>query len=103
MMVAGGWGWQTLGSSVCGSLWKPWANHEEDRQPWVDFVLGWVKGRCWDRKGLSGGTWLCQLLPLPTDHTGEQGLLASSLFTLQELWVENSRSLKKQLEMAKNF
>lgn len=51
MMVAGGWGWQTLGSSVCGSLWKPWANREEDRQPWVDFVLGWVKGRCWDRKG----------------------------------------------------
>lgn len=51
MMVAGGWGWQTLGSSVCGSLWKPWTNREEDHQPWVDFVLGWVKGRCWDRKG----------------------------------------------------
>lgn len=47
MMGAGAWGWQTLGSSVCGSLWKPWASREEDHQ--VDFVLGRVKGRCWDR------------------------------------------------------
>ena len=38
----GGWGlgWQTLGSSVCGSLWQPRASFEEDHWPWVDFVLG---------------------------------------------------------------
>lgn len=49
----GGWGlgWQTLGSSVCGSLWQPRASFEEDHWPWVDFVLGRVKRRCWDRNG----------------------------------------------------
>lgn len=84
------------------ALWKPWASRvEEDHQPWVDFVLGRVKGRCWDRNwGSAEGP---ASVPATLQTTLGKQYPGLSLFTLQELWVENSRSLKKQLEMAENF
>lgn len=98
-----GWSWQPFGSSGHSSPWKPQASCEE-----VQLLSALCPGSAKHREatgpgegemlrqggGLSIGNWLCQLLLLATDQTWERGLLATTLFTLYELWVENSGSLR---------